>query len=320
MILEIPALIRELIPQHMPDGRVSVVRIETTTPLYLVFAGGSVAPRWVLRIGPGDSLRRTHGILDRLHGLAPALVPQSLLCQPWRGAEWVHVQSGVSGRPWFQLREYLAGEDDWARARHTALQSLDVLHSAIKCNPDWAVPTVDVAAEVRRQLDASAALRAASALVARAWDTWRDALANARPTACFWQHGDFCLNNLIFLDSTAAVIDFDEFGLTAMPLHDQFSLALSFADLMPPGFRQSLADHLAFCLVDVLRRQPWLTDQLEVLFLHHLLWKIARYHAHKNRAHALRLLIDLLEEHALHLDRLFVCTRGKLSEGISSTV
>ncbi len=315
MILEIPALMREMIPQHVSDGRVSVARIETTIAVYLVFNGGSLAPRWAVRIGPDDSLKRTHAILDRLHSLAETLVPQSLLCQPWRGGAWVQVQSGVPGRPWFQLREYLADEADWARVRRTALHSLDALHSAIKCNPDWVVPTVDLAAEMCRQLDASNALPIASALAARAWDRWRDALADAPSTAWFWQHGDFCLNNLIFSDCAAAVIDFDEFGLTAMPLHDEFGLALSFMDLMPPRFGHTLADHLAFCLVEVLRREPSLTHQLEGLFLHHLLWRIAHCHAHKNRARALERLVGLLEEHALRLDRLFACTRGKLSAG-----
>jgi hypothetical protein len=85
-----------------------------------------------------------------------------------------------------------------------------------------------------------------------------------------YQHGDFCLNNLLLSDSSAAIIDFDEFGRTSMPLHDEIGLALSIADLSPYPEVSRMPKH----------------EQLPGLYLHHLLWRINQTHLYPTRARA----------------------------------
>src|SRR3954462_2356117 len=62
-----------------------------------------------------------------------------------------------------------------------------------------------------------------SASIAR----WAEALEALAGLPCFWQHGDFCLNNVLVSPARLSIIDFEEFGGPSMPLHDEIGLALS---------------------------------------------------------------------------------------------
>src|SRR5207237_1152587 len=86
----------------------------------------------------------------------------------------------------------------------------------------------------------------------------------------FWQHGDFCLNNLLVSPSALAIIDFDEFGYTLMPLHDQIGLALSLHDLAPRGVLPLPLDGE---ITSSPGAGPVERSHLPGLFLHHLLWR-----------------------------------------------
>ncbi len=63
-----------------------------------------------------------------------------------------------------------------------------------------------------------------------------------------WQHGDFSLNNLMVSPDSMAVIDFEEFGLTRMPLHDAFGLAFSFQHSQNDQCPIPLKDCLEQCI------------------------------------------------------------------------
>lgn len=304
MILPVADFISERLPGEQSAAR-SVIRIETTTPVYLVFERTSAVPRWVVRVGTVEPLLRTHDILLTIGRHAPGLVPQSILCERWRGAQWIHVQTGVAGLPWFQLQQRLTTATAWNTLAERARDTLGALHDTVRQVPPWVVE-VQPATELRRCIDANAVVlndRVMSAMhgAARSLDrlgsvTW------------FAQHGDYCLNNLIVLDDRVTVIDFDEFGTTAMPLHDEFGLAMSLGDLMPGRLGETLAGHLRRALVPTLTASPWLTVHLESLFAHHLLWRMAKC-THQRRSRALAWIRGICEQHVARLDRLFDETR-----------
>jgi aminoglycoside phosphotransferase len=314
MILEIPALVRQFVTDPPPGKHLSVARIETTNPVYLVFDETSDAPRWVVRVGPRATVSRDHDTLRALHSVAPTLVPRSIYCGLWKDTEWVHIQSGLKGSPWFRLQHSLETTHDWSRIKTGARDALRLLHTAIRANPSW-IRGVDLAAELQRQRDRTSGLRSRSVAIERALDAAHLALLRHGPTPWFSQHGDFCLNNLLFTESTVGVIDFEEFGLTAMPLHDEFGLVLSFADLTPRPFEDTLADHVASVLADVLHTTPWLTHCLEGLFLHHLLWRISQCSTLSNRASVMGSLQEVLERYGTSPQDLFAPVRRGLREG-----
>jgi hypothetical protein len=104
------------------------------------------------------------------------------------------------------------------------------------------------------------------------------------------QHGDFSVNNLMVAPEGIAVLDFEEFGLTNMPLHDAFGLALSFDWSQNGRCPLTLAECLASCLAPA---HPD-ADVTTALLLHHLLWRINRCAGQPARAGVCARLVDLL--------------------------
>jgi hypothetical protein len=285
MILEIPDLISDLVPGLLDGGPVSVACVRTTRPKYLVFGVDVDRPTCVVQFGPAEAVEREHQALARLHPTLPDLVAAPLACTEWREAVFVQVQSGLPGSPWFRLTDRVRSARGWSCLAQQALKALSRFHDAVRGVPEWA-ETVRPGEELRRQ--AAACRLSATLFSARATDSI-DAAAEllddlgARPH--FWQHGDYCLNNLLVSRSGVAIIDFEEFGGTLMPWHDEIGLALSLNDLSPRGARP-LADALNDIPMPehVGWPQPTDRDVFKGFIMHHLLWKINQAACRPTRA------------------------------------
>jgi hypothetical protein len=228
MILELPALLAGLLPGIFPDGRaVSIGEVQTSRPLYLVFLEGQSFPICIVECGPECELRPLHLTMLDVHAVLPDLVPRPIACAHWRGGLWVRVNSGLPGVPWFSLPRTVHTLGDWLRLRTRALATLRQFQAAVRDNPKWG-RSLDLGDELRQQLEVSklhgfglsGAVSAGVAESARRLD-----MLGSRP--CYWQHGDFGLNNLLVSHDRLGLIDFEEFGSTAVPLHDELSLAFS---------------------------------------------------------------------------------------------
>jgi aminoglycoside phosphotransferase (APT) family kinase protein len=311
MMLDLEEFARSLDVDEPLGGRIDFVRIETTNPVYLVFDETRASPRWVVRAGCRDQLVHEHQTLEILHRIAPSLVSRSLHCGPWKGDSWIHVQTGLRGTPWFRLKDLLRTRNEWSVIQQAAATALRGLHDSIRQYPPWRVD-VDLAAELSKQREHAAAVRGIPGIEA-CCRTAERAVAGIGSYGWFLQHGDFCLNNLIFDTDAARVIDFEEFGLTAVPLHDEFGLALSLWDLMPKRRNDSLSDQLAFALRHQLSAEPWLLDHLEGLFLHHVLWRFAQSSAQPGRARLAAQLGGMIEALPRQLNSLFSRTRQTVS-------
>jgi phosphotransferase family enzyme len=299
VILEIPTIVSELLPHLFPTGAAHVVCVRTTRTKFLVFAASHIQPECVVQVGPAEELTRLHSILTCLHGRLPDLIPESLVCQPWRGQEFIHVQAGLPGFPWFCLRGRIGGSRAWGRLRERASQVLASLHTAVRDSQKWS-HRIRPAEELRQQ--AALCQDRGIRFTERANHCvfgWGEAFEALGELPCFAQHGDFCLNNLLISESRIAVIDFDEFGRTSMPLQDEIGLAFSFhhfvptvANLLPP-----LEDIKAFLpefSLDEIDLSQWLPG----LILHHLLRRINQAHGFPSREPARQSLIAMVEEFA----------------------
>lgn len=299
MILEIPTIVSELLPHRFPPGAAHVACVRTTRPKFLVFAASHIQPEYVVQFGPAEDSTRLHSILTRLHRRLPDIVPESLVCQPWRGQEFIHVQAGLPGVPWFRLRERIGGSGAWGRLRERVSQALASLHTAVRDCPEWSLrsrPAEELLQQAALCQDHGIRFseRAKHCVVG-----WVEELEALGELLCFAQHGDFCLNNLLISESRIAIIDFDEFGRTCMPLQDEIGLALSFHHFVPTAARllPPLEDIKAF-LPEFSLAETDLSKWLPGLILHHLLWRINQAHGFPSREPARNSLIAMVEEFA----------------------
>ena len=113
--------------------------------------------------------------------------------------------------------------------------------------------------------------------------------------AWFWQHGDFCVNNLLVDTTSVGIVDFDEFGETSVPLQDQIGLGVSVYELSSnEDDWRAMGRHVSACAQTTLDRHPRLAPHLPALFQYYLVWRINRTIGRPTRqAAGVRLLATL---------------------------
>jgi hypothetical protein len=294
MILQVASLVRELFPERFAGEPISVACVRATTEKYLVFGRDAASPAAVVQFGHRAELERLHHVLRCLHARVPHLVPDSLACMPIEPERWIHVQTGAPGRPWFQLARACRTPRDWSRLLERSAAALTELHRATSEIPGWVevVKPADALDDVLRQVrllgvTVPADLPARASAAASRLDGWS--------LTAPWQHGDFSLNNLLVSDTGVTIIDFEEFGWTAMPLHDQFGLAL-WVPLAHPQGGARLAEEAWRVVVE---SHPFVRSvdpgRLDALLLHHVLWRIVEATRRPGRSVLRERLLEMLQ-------------------------
>jgi len=295
VILEIPPLLERLLPELLAGARPSVACVRTTRPVFLVFGADTSKPACVVQVGPREALERFQSVLTRLHTLLPDLVPRPLACEPLAEGAYVLALSGLAGVPWFRLKDGCRCADDWIRLRARALDALTRLHGAIRVVSEWRC-RIRPGDELRERLETC--LQGGVLLDARI----RDDVARAEAeldtlgeVSSFWQHGDFCLNNLLLSDGTVGIIDFEELGCTAMPLHDQLGLALSVYEFAVETdvLRGPPKGDIEICTRAAGAGNAFEPRHMAGLLWHHLLFRIAQCLDRPIRARRQASLLDL---------------------------
>jgi hypothetical protein len=277
---DIVPLVNRLVPGVLTQARPSVVCVCTTRPKYLVFDEDPTRPACVVEFGDELRLTRTDYILSTLGSKMPAgAVARSLCCTRWRDDVFVHIQQGLLGVPWFRLSDRLTTTAAWEAFLGRAVAVMHRMHDATRQVRAW-TGTVDVAG----QLDRQAAIcrhngTPLGADVFRRVREWNDTVgATVGPLRTVQQHGDFSLNNLLVFHDSIAIIDFEEFGATLVPLHDAFGLALSVTLSQHEQCPLSLADSLGVCVRRSLTEAAIEPKHLPGLLMHHLIWRINQCH------------------------------------------
>ena len=299
MIFEIPALVSELVPGLFRESRVSIACVRTTQPKYLVFGADADRPACVVQFGPRDEMERTQRILSVLHAALPDMVAAPLACTAWRDDLYVQIQSGLPGMPWFRLGDRVRSARAWESLGQRAMAALRLFQDAVRGVPEW-TGRLRPGAELRRQAAACAGHGLRLSTRAREGiDEAAEILDDLGERRHFWQHGDYCLNNLLISRSGLAIIDFDEFGGTLMPWHDEIGLSLSLNMLSPQGARP-MAEALQSVPMPQHADWPRLSDPhvSRGFVLHHLLWRINQAAGRPTRARARASLVGALERFA----------------------
>ncbi len=297
MMLDIVPLVNRLVPGLLRYARPSVACVCATRPKYLVFDGDATRPACVVEFGDEARLTRTDRILSTLRArMPPGGVPESLCCTSWQNSLFVHIQEGLAGVPWFRLSDSLATPAAWESLLARAVTVMLQLHAATREVPAW-TGSVDVGAELARQT--ALCRRNGTPLgddVLRRIRAWRHELDAAGPIRAWWQHGDFSLNNLLVSPDSVAVIDFDEFGGTLVPLHDGFGLALSLPLSQDGRCPLSRARCISVCTERSLTDAALATEHLPGLLMHHLLWRINQCHGVDRRSPLRHILLGWARE------------------------
>lgn len=284
MFVDVVPIVNQLVPGLLTHRRPSVACIRTTRPKYLVFDEDARRPACVVEFGEAERLLRVDAILSELYQRCPGAVSRTLACAPWGSGNAVHIQEGLAGLPWFRLADTLPTPAAWQSLVDRAVDVMQRLHAAIAAVPGW-VGTVDVGASLADQVRLCRVNRSPMApRFLQQVEECGNRLTGLAPVPTIWQHGDFSLNNLMVSPDSMAVIDFDDFGVTSMPLHDAFGLAfslhLSQNDQCPIALERCLEQ----CIAATTSRERFDDDTVRALLLHHLLWRINQSHGHPTRA------------------------------------
>ena len=284
MILDAEERIAGLVADNAKRARLSAVCIYASRMKLLLFDGQDASkPLYVAQVGTFPELDREDRFLRALHSALPELVADSLGCFPWQRDEWLQVQRGLPGVPWFGLAHRLRSVAEWMDLRERAIDALRTFEVAVRRHQEWTC-VLAPGRELMREGSRSEGLgvRQSSRLRAEV-ERLSGVLDEIGEIRASWQHGDFCLNNLLVSRHTVSVIDLAEFGETSMPLQDEIGLALSLYMLAPEKARGvTLRDHLNACLGEAgaLAREEYLHGFL----LHYLIRRINRSHRQVTRA------------------------------------
>lgn len=291
MHVDVITIVRQLLPDLLRHHRPSVAWVRTTHEKYLVFDEDPSRPACVVEIGDAARLRRIDNIMSTLHARGPGVVPRPLACAEWARDTVVQIQEGVAGVPWFRLAEFVPTHQAWLTLLNRSVAAMRGMHSAIATVPAWR-GTVNIADELSLQIERcrSGAASIEARRLAQVEVYARRVRGCTMPAIA--QHGDFSVNNLIIAPESVTVIDFEEFGLTRMPLHDAFGLALSFDWSQDGRCPLSLAECFERCLASA----PPDEEVVTALLLHHLLWRINQCDGHPTRAGLRARLAGLVEE------------------------
>jgi hypothetical protein len=217
----------------LDPASISSICIRTAQPKYLVFAGDDTHPRYVVQFGDFASLSKTFDHLTELHLLMPASVPRPLLLSNKSDGLSMFVQEGLPGRPWFNLRTTLTTPQMWLTLRDRVIKVLAEFHDVVASRPAW---QRDVAPWQILEATASQykeVVGIQSAAFYSVVDAHIEILRPLGELSCFPQHGDFCINNLLLDRDATGIVDFEHFGVTHAPLHDEWLLVDSLMAFAP---------------------------------------------------------------------------------------
>jgi len=297
-MLFVDSIVQPFTEGNASTEKLSVACISTTNPVYLVFKDGSTRPEFVLRRADSTDVVRAHEITEKLFAISGGLVPEPLGIVISNGHEYA-IQKGVGGSPWFQIAAQYSSEVDWDNLRSRALQVLTRLHENSSRIAEWSC-TCKPGELIRESLSVCLSIGTKlSDLVISRVEEMAKQLDIIGELKVFPQHGDFCLNNLMVEKKDMHVIDFEDFGMTNLPLFDEFTLALSLASQAPESAGSSFEKELFLCTQEKLEQLGIERDLLPSLFMCHLLVRLGPWSAGVQRKEYREWLLSVLDRFVL---------------------
>ena len=236
----------------------------------------------VLRAAGSTDILKAHKVTEQLFKAIPHLIPEPVAMVNTESGEFA-IQRGVDGKPWFQIVDEFNDELSWNSLRKRALDALEQLHQAVKSTCDKKRES-DIYSYVQDcLLDAHRLGLPLTQDETNLLQVHLNALKSLPQMEMFPQHGDFCLNNLIVAPQQISIIDFEDFGMTSLPLFDHFSLALSLASSTPKKLELSFEKEMSFCTSHIDSRYGLNKPQITALYISHILVRLGKWSGGERR-------------------------------------
>lgn len=267
--------------------------ITTSNPVFLAFSNIN-APEYVIH-------NAEQGEFKIRQDLYKALNPKvsKPLAHIIKDEQSYIIESGLPGKPWFQLLKSKSLTMDDVKKR--SFDTLKEFEQRVGSVEHW-IGLINVVDVFNRQFKQSHSIRKFTSPIVSACSELVKSLPEEYQVKGTWQHGDYCINNLIFAEEQTYIIDFEEFGDTLMPLQDEFSLALSFYIQRETQTLDLLSKDIDYCLKGLDRN---LIPLLSLLFIYHLLFRLGSWGENPNRSYICGWLQNILTEHIENPGRLF---------------
>jgi hypothetical protein len=251
----------------------SIACISTTRPIYLVFDHEVDQPIYVVRKLSDEHAFHTHRIHNQLYQLVGNLVPEPVGIYAYAGQQY-DVQRGVKGSPWFQIKAKIRTSEARDHLEERMWQTLNSFQAAIHADEALAAKTLHPHKELHNAYtEYRNTCTAVNQTLERLVSIAANDLSKLKNCPSIPQHGDFCLNNMIIDEIHITVIDFEDFMITAMPIYDHFTLALSLPSCSsePDNAAQVFAQHNIIAMAKHIGIPE---EALKWHFLHHLLVRL----------------------------------------------
>src|SRR5690554_2067214 len=185
----------------------SIACISTSRPIYLVFDKMSDFPLYVIRKLDNPSAIHSHTIHIKLYATAGNLVPEPIGVYDYAGVKY-DVQRGVKGIPWFQLKSKIGAGDKRTNLEKKMWQTLEDFQTAIRSDATKATQKLRPQEELRRAYSSYVDTGdQVNPKLEKLVEQAANDLSLSSSCPSIPQHGDFCLNNLIFDIEKITVID-----------------------------------------------------------------------------------------------------------------
>ena len=296
----IEKLVEECLPQYVENNtgeKLSVLSLCTTNMVYMVFNESNNYPLFVLRAVDSDEMLKAYDVQAILFNALGDLVAKPIAVVEFEQKKFT-VVAGLPGSPWFQIGKQYASQAQWDELRQISLKVLSQLQHAIKTHEPWQ-KKCHLGKELRQAFDAAKNTGCLlSETVHKHVDVLSKQLDEFGIVDSFCQHGDYCLNNLIIDGDHTRVIDFDDFGMTSVPLHDEFSLALSMFSCAPQHIKPELKKEVKRCTVASLPLFGLTEQALPGLLMYHFLLRLGEWSAGGRREDYRHWLLTMVEQYA----------------------
>jgi hypothetical protein len=282
----------------------SFVCINTAEPKYLVFEEDFSCPIYVMQIGEASKLGKIDCMLRRLWELLPDSVPEPILFRIVSGSQQaLFIQSGLVGYPWFTLRSRIKSNQQFRTLVQRSTKALQKFQRGVINEPRWHTK-INLSTELKKIGQSYKKLNRSD--LPLNFDTKLQLeilnLKELPDVECYPQHGDFCLNNLIFDREIVSLVDFEYFGRVYMPYMDEFLLFASLVDFVPNPQVTDLDEIWKAVSENSYYKSKISGSHLSGIYMFFLMWWYIETNENERRKKRGDLYRQLLEKHCLYLD------------------
>jgi hypothetical protein len=261
----------------------SIACFISTNPVFFVFGLDVSTPIYVVRRYTDKSLcenyLRNSKILAQLmpHNIATPI-------DIFEGNKhFYYVEKGVPGIPLNKICFPYTKLCEWDDLQQKASQSLSYFREKLKNEPNLST-AINLSQELKQcYLDAHIRDIETKELVKESIAHYCSLLAAQKLFDSLPQHGDFCLNNLVFDKGDIYYIDLEDFGKTTFPMFDEFSLAISLFSRTPEIMRLSMKLYIKEICINSSKDMNLDSKSMPALFLYYLLFRLGDWSKHEKR-------------------------------------